>query len=144
MTTTIPLSPVELLKDYLVDEIGHEVPGGIVVGPLSDEQQQKGGISVMAAGLPKREKYVPVMWQRLQLRVIAPSLDIADAIAQHAFAALDEKSRIIMTQTSTGSQYLVHYIGVSGGPSMHFDSPETWEDLLFAEVMVGTQPISTS
>jgi hypothetical protein len=137
------ISPAEIVRDILVRlSTPGLAPGGIFVGPANDEAQQLGCISIMAAGLPVVEKYTPVQWVRAQMRCLAGSLSEADAVAQAAQRDLHGRSRLIARMASTDQRYLVHLINVTAGPSMHFDSAETWEVLLFAEVMVGTTPIT--
>jgi hypothetical protein len=59
------------------------------------------------------------------------------------FTELNQKVRVVAYQASTGERYLVHLVNVTAGPSMHYDSPETWETLLFAELMIAATPIQT-
>jgi hypothetical protein len=135
------MSPVALLKAMLESSIGADAPGGVVIGPATDAKQQLGVIQLMAAGLPKEEQYAPLLWQRVQVRCVGPTLLVAEVIAGLILLRLNNTSRATVPQASTNKTWLVHSLRVIGGPSMHFDTPETWETLLFAELMVGTQPV---
>jgi hypothetical protein len=119
-------SPAELMLDVLtVAAIGAE----IVVGPANDAQQQSGAVSIVDAGLPITEAYLPIVWVRTQLRCLAGDLSTADVIARRVYAALNGKVRTTATMSSTGDTYLIHLMNVTAGPTMHYDSPETWETL---------------
>jgi hypothetical protein len=98
----------------------------------------------VAAGLPVLEKYVDVQWMRCQMRCLAGTLDVAETISQKVYRALNGRGRTVARMASTDQRYLVHLINITAGPSMHYDSPETWETLLFAELMIGTQAITPS
>ena len=137
------VSPAELMLDVLERKLHPNVaPGGIVVGPASDAQQQAGVVSIVDAGLPRLERYQSLVWDRAQMRCIAPTLASADKIARGVQFALHMQGRIIARMESTGDKYLVHLVNIIAGPSMHFDSPETLETLIFAEMLVGTEPVS--
>lgn len=143
MSDLSEISPAELVADVLNRLSEPDLaPGGVVVGPATDAEQQAGVVSVMAAGLPQVERYVRVQWLRAQVRCLAPTLAEADEIAHRVNAALHGRNRTIARMASTDRRYLIHLSNVTSGPSMHYDSPETWETLLFVEIMIGTQPIS--
>lgn len=137
------VSPAELVADVL-NRLGRPdmATHGAVVGPANNAQQQEGVIQMVAAGLPVVERYTPVQWMRCQMRCLAGSLDHADTISQRVMNELNGKQRVIARMASTNRRYLVHLMTVTAGPSMHFDSSETWETLVFAEIMIGTEPIS--
>jgi hypothetical protein len=116
-------------------------PGGVVVGPATDAQQQAGVVSLMGAGLPVVERYLPLQWLRVQVRCLAPTLEEADKISFLVNKELHARTRVVARQRSTDHRFLVHLMNITAGPSMHYDSPETWETLLFGEVLIGTQPI---
>jgi hypothetical protein len=147
-----PISPAELTAD-LIRRYGSAVTNegyALVVGPANDTQQQGGVISLMAAGLPVIEKYAPLQWHRTQARCIAGDLGTADIIAQLVQRDIHGVSRKLCFQTpnpaypeDTGRWFLVHLVNVTAGPSHHYDSPETWESLLFAELMIGTDPVAS-
>lgn len=135
-TTEQVVSPAELLLDILMAYVpASEVPGGFAVGPLSNDQQQSGAVSIMLAGRPTlRNGHTNA---RLQMRCIAPTLDQCDRIAFVLDYVLQQLKRIEARQYSTGEIYLVHWIIPDAGPSHHRDSDATWEALLFAEMMIG-------
>jgi hypothetical protein len=93
------------------------------------------------AGMPVVEQYRPVVWVRSQFRCLSGSLEHADRIARGLQFFLNGLTRTLVVQPSTGETYLVHSVTVSAGPSTHYDSPETWEYLLFTESLIGTEPI---
>mgnify|MGYP001558341520 CR=1 FL=1 len=136
------ISPAEIVAD-LLERWGDPSAAaeGVVVGPTSAQQQQSGVVSVTAAGLPVVEKYAPLQWMRAQIRCLAPTLGKADTIAQSVQRDLHGIVRKKARMASSGEWYLVHLANITAGPSMHYDSPETWETLLFAEVMLGSQPL---
>lgn len=143
MLNAAEISPAELVADALTRWGDPNLaPGGVVVGPSNDTQQQLGVISITAAGLPTVERYVPIVWMRAQIRCLAGTLDQAEQLAQGVQRNLHARIRLRCRQKSTDSWYLIHQANITAGPSMHYDSPETWESLLFAEVMIGTQPLS--
>lgn len=136
------ISPSELMADVLTRlGLPDIAPGGIVVGPANDAQQQAGVVSIVDAGLPVVEKYKPLVWVRTQLRCLSGSLADADMIAHKVQESLHGRVRLVARMASTDQRYLVHMVSVTSGPSMHFDSAETWETLLFAEAMISTDPL---
>lgn len=145
MSLPQPLSPAELTADFLNRYGSVVLDGGytVVVGPASDAQQQAGVISLMAAGLPTIEKYAPLQWHRAQARCLAGDLSTADTLAQAVQADTHGIFRKLCYQASADSWFLIHLSNVTVGPSMHYDSPETWETLMFVELMIGTQPVAT-
>lgn len=137
------ISPAELVQDVLLRlcEPGF-APGGIVTGPATDAQQQAGVVSLTQAGLPVVERYSPIVWMRCQVRCLAPTLDLADRLGWAVQRNLEGlPNRVVARMASTDRRYLVHLSSVTAGPSEHYDSPETWEALLFAELMIGTEPL---
>ncbi len=113
-----------------------------IVGPASDEQQQAGVYSVMAAGLPVPDLYSPIQWSRIQIRCLGPTLDVVDTMSQDLYIFLHTlPNRTLGHMTSTDKDYLIHVMNPSAGPSQHFTTPETWEALVFVEMMIGTQPV---
>jgi hypothetical protein len=93
----------------------------------------------MAAGLPVVEEYVPIQWARVQMRCLAGTLAQADNISQAVQRDIHAKVRKFVYMASTDSWYLLHLCKITAGPSMHFDSPETWETLVFAELMLSNE-----
>lgn len=146
-----PISPAELTAD-LIRRYGNAVNDEnftVVVGPANDGQQQDGVISLMAAGLPTIEKYAPLQWHRSQARCLAGDLATADLIAQCVQRDVHGVVRKVCYQTpnpaypaDTGQWFLIHLSNVTVGASAHYDSPETWEYLLFAELMIGNVPVA--
>lgn len=137
------LSPAELVADVL-NRLGRPdiAPHGCIVGPANNVQQQEGVIQMVAAGLPVVDLYTPTQWMRCQMRCLAGTLDDAEKISQRIKADFHERQRTIGRMASTNRRYLIHIMNITAGPSMHFDSSETWETLVFAEIMIGTDPIS--
>jgi hypothetical protein len=133
-------SPAEIFKNLVIERTARDVVKHVVVGPLSNAQQQEGGISIMDAGSGRDELYLPLAHPRLQLRCVGPSLDRSEQIGRHVAAALQDVLRFEVAQDSTGEKYLVHTCTITG-PSAHRDTEGTWEYLVFADTMMGTQPI---
>lgn len=135
------ISPGELVKDALERWGAPNVAPYIVVGPANHDQQQAGVASITAAGLPLVERYSPLQWSRVQIRCLHGTLDGAETIAQAVFRDLNQRVRLKVRQASTDAWYVLHLSNVTAGPSYHYDSPETWECLVFAEVLIGTQKL---
>lgn len=143
--TIQPISPSELLKVIMDDELDPEIVPNVVVGGADNDQQDAGVVSLMDAGTQKPELYTKLLWVRSQIRCLHPDLATVDVIGRHVYDVLQEygKKRHVVGQPSTGNLYLVNGIYVSTGPSMHKDSQETTEDLLFASVCVHSDPVGT-
>lgn len=142
MNSLDEISPAEITRDVLRRWCDPDIaPEGVVVGPADDDMQQGGVVSITPAGLPKPELYTPLQWMRCQIRCLAGTLDLAETIGQAVQRDLHGRGRTRARMASTDRWYLVHLINVVAGPSAHYDSPETWETLLFAEVLIGTQPV---
>ncbi len=131
------ISPAELVKFVLDNEA---VGTTVVVGPASNAQQQEGVISIVQAGLPVIEKYAAIQWMRCQVRCLSSTLQGADRIAWAVQAKLHGRQRVLAVQGSTNETFLIHLMNITAGPSMHYDTPETHETLLFAEIMIGSEP----
>ena len=139
-----PVSPTELLKSILDQEIPTElIPGGVIVGSCTDAAIQAGCVSLMDAGQPRRERYLPLVSVRAQIRCLAPTLDHIDRIARGVYDRLDQRGRIVAVLRSTGEEYLIHRVNLEVGPSFHRDSAENWEALLFAEMLIGLDPVGS-
>jgi hypothetical protein len=136
------LSPAELMMALINGaDPSYDLPLAIV-GPANDSQQQVGVISIIDAGLPvQRRDNLPIVWVRSQFRCLAGTVSDAERIGRRLASFLDGHVRTAVIQESTEQTYLIHGTEVSAGPSMHFDTPETWEALLFTESMIGTEPI---
>lgn len=139
-----PLSPAELLRIILLNEVDARIVRGsppVIVGPATNEQQQAGVVSVTDSGPLRAERYIPVVYPRLQIRCMAHAIDVSDRIGYHVHDILQNRHRQVVTD-STDTQWLVHRVAVLSGPSLHFDSQATWEQLMFVEMMVGREPVS--
>jgi len=137
-----PVSPSELLRDILLREIPVAlIPGGVAIGSMADSQVKLGCISLMDAGQPGMEEYTPLVHVRAQIRCLAPSLEHVDRIVRVVWSRVQGRNRTIARQDSTSLEFLIHRMRVSAGPSMHRDSPENWETLLFAELLIGLYPV---
>jgi hypothetical protein len=136
------ISPAELVADVLnrLSDPGL-APAGAIVGPATDAQQQAGVVSITQAGLPVVELYAPIVHMRAQVRCLAGTLDLADKLAQRVQLALHGKNRLVGRMASTDTRYLIHSMIVNAGPSAHYDSPETWESLMFVHMIIGTEPL---
>lgn len=144
MTAVYPISPAELFADVLSRFTSRDIVPHIVVGGLSQTQQNEGGVAIMDAGAGKTELYSPLLRPRMQLRCIAPTLAEVDVITRHVGLSLDAMpARVTAHQASTDEDYLLYFVNVSGGPSSHWDTEETWEGLLFADTMISTVPVTT-
>lgn len=131
------ISPAQILR-ILVEQLGLTAR----VGALSDADQQAGAVSIMTAGMPRVEVYSPLVTVRPQFRCVAPSLVIADQLALAIQIGLPSGRQVV--QQADGDSYLMHYLTIDSGPSMHFDSEETWETLIFGDAMFGTVPVETA
>lgn len=142
MTEGLEVSPAELAADIINRlALPGMAPAGAVVGPTNDVQNQAGVISCMASGLPVVDIYSPVQWMRCQMRCLSGTLGEAELISQRAYRQFNGQNRLICYQSSTAQRYLVHATRVTQGVSMHYDSPETWEALLHAELLISTDPL---
>lgn len=142
MSTDVPISVCEIVKHFLEENLDVEVfPGGVYVGPAGDDDQQLGCISLVEAGQSERELYLPIISARIQVRCVARTLEHVERMGRTCYLLLNDVNREVGHQPSTNQNFLIHLMSVVAGPSTHFDSPETWENLLFVAVMIGTQPI---
>jgi hypothetical protein len=136
------ISPAEVFMVALRGLVDSTTVPHVVVGPLSFLQQQAGGVSLMDSG-EVRSETLPLVRPRLQVRCIAPTLGQCEVIGRTVELAIQTQSgRQIITQPSTGEQFLLHTMTVNGAPSAHRDTDSTWEYLLFAEAMMGTIPVA--
>ena len=139
----LPVSPMELFKVLCErDADPRIVSGGFWSGGAEQNAQQLGAVALMPAGLVQIDRYAPVQWERVQARCMAHTLAHSTRIAQHMKDLFHVRHRELVTQHSSGNTYLIHRTALIAGPSAHWDSPATWENLMFFEVMVGTQPVS--
>lgn len=137
------LSVSELLQGYLETrgDVIDAAPGGVCVGPADNAMQQAGCVVLTDQGTFGREIYTATERLRVSCRCLAPTTELAERIARSVVDACHRKTRVVMRQPSDGQDYLVHWIEVAGGYSIHRDSDVTWEGLLFVELWVGTCPI---
>lgn len=138
-----PFSPAEVVADLLTRYGRAAATYDVVVGPTTHEQKQAGVISLMAAGLPQIEKYVPLMWHRSQVRCFGGDLATADTIAGLVQRDIHGLVRKTCYQASNDSWYLVHLSNITVGPSMHYDTEMSWETLLYAELLIADDPVAT-
>jgi len=141
MTNRVPVSPAELLMVIVNNEVDRTlIPAGAVVGQATDAQQQAGVVAIVASGDGRPEMYAPILWPRLQMRCVAPTLSHTDRMGRHLYELLHDHPRTEV-RDSEGNEWLVNGVYISTAPSDHWDSAETWENLLFATMCVATQPI---
>jgi hypothetical protein len=117
------------------------VPGGVVVGPADADQKQAGCLAIADAGMPKQERYLPLVWVRTSIRVFGPTYEATDRIARHVYEILNGRGRQLIQQDSTAETYLVHMVNVTSGPTVMTENSDTWEELLYAEALIGTDPV---
>lgn len=135
------VSPAKLLKIFITDNASREiVPHGAVVGGADDVEQQAGVVALMDAGNTKDELYAPLLWKRVQVRCMGGSLYQADQIGNHVFWLLHGQRWMVM-EDEAEFLWFVHGIHCTAGPSHHIDSSETWENLFFANITVGRDPV---
>ena len=77
-----PLSPAELLRALLLNEVDPGVVPNIVIGPATADQQAAGVAQIVDVGKAKVERYVPLIWPKHQIRCLAPTLSQADQIGR--------------------------------------------------------------
>lgn len=137
-------SPIEVFRGLAQTRLDPAIvaPASIAVGPLNDAQQDAGGISIVDAGQGNAEVYLPLIRPRFQMRCVAPTLARCEEIGWHvAFTLHNLPPRIVAPQASSADLYLVHVVAVSSGPSAHRDTEGTWEYLVHADTMMGTEPV---
>lgn len=134
--------PSELLKVFLEENVlESEVPGGVFVGAAPDGAQQAGCVSLADAGSSREEEEnVRLLWKRIQVRCMGPTLWEAERVGKHVFDLL-RGQRWLVIEDSNGNRWLVHSISVSASPSQHLDSAETQEVLGFVSVTLGADPV---
>lgn len=141
LTRNAIVSPAELLMIFINQYANPEIiPGGAVVGGATDDQQQAGCVSIMDAGNTKDEMYAPLLWKRCQIRCMGSSLDVVDNIGNHIFDLIDDQQNLEI-EDQRGKKWFVLGIYCATGTSHHFDSSETFESLLFANITVARDPI---
>lgn len=131
------VDPAQIVK-ILVEALGLTAK----VGALSNDDQQSGAVSIMAAGMPQVQLYAPLISMRAQFRCVGPTLIRANEMALTIQLGLPSGRQIV--QQADGDKYLVHMVTIDSGPSMHFDSEETQETLIFGDVTIGSVPVETA
>lgn len=124
------------------DTLKDVAPGGVTVGAPEQDKQQLGAVAVAPAGQSRNEKYLPLVRQLIGVRCIATSEVVAERMAGEVKRLLHEVRRRVIAQPSTDQQYLIHWITVTGGPSLVAGVTEDFKEVsLIIEVMVGTEPV---
>lgn len=136
-----PISPAELMMSLVRSRTSEDIVPNIAVGPLSEEAKREGGVSIVTAGNAAEESTDLVIRPRIQLRCVSGSLATAEQMARHVTLQIHGLGRTVVQQPSSGDEYLIHWVRVTGGPSDHFDTAESFEGLMFADTMIGTTPI---
>lgn len=132
-----PVSPCEILEVLLNGAMDAEiVPFGCVVGPVSDQQAQGGVVSLTEGGATSVDTYVPIIWARIQIRCLAPTLATVDAIGFHVAACVFDMRRIVVTTPSTGQSWLVYGVTMATMPSHHYNTAEDFEALMYVTLGV--------
>lgn len=143
MSATQPLSPSELFKSMLEDNIDAElIPGGVIVGAPTDAAKDSGCIAIIESGEPSHELYAPLVHPRIQVRCIARELELAERQGRACHEQFNQRNRTVVTQGSTGEDFLIHFTNVLAGPSAAKHDGEHWESVLFITGMIGTQAIT--
>jgi hypothetical protein len=135
--------PTEILKAFLDGNVVEAVvPGGVFVGAAPDEAQQVGCVSLADAGSSKpEEENARLLWKRVQVRCMGPTLWEAEKVGKHVFDLL-RRQRWLVIEDSNGNGWLVHGIYITASPSQHLDSAETQEVLGFINITIGADPVS--
>jgi hypothetical protein len=135
--------PTELVKVFIEDNTDEtSVPGGVYVGAAPDDAQQQGCVSLADAGSSKPEdEGVRLLWKRVQVRAMGPTLWEAERVGKYVFDLLRSQRWLTITD-SNGHTWMVHGIYITASPSQHMDSPETWEVLGFINITIGADPVS--
>lgn len=137
-----PVSPAELMMHLVLDRTSRDIVPHATVGPMNEEQLREGGVQISTAGATRPES-VGLIYPRIQIRCIASELADAERMARYVYESLHGTHRAAVTQDS-GDTWLIHGVQITGGPSDHFDTSETWEGLMFADTMIGTVPVPSS
>jgi len=135
----------ELIMTLLqgAETIEEVAPGGVTVGAPEQNKQQAGAVSLAPAGQSRNEKYLPLVRQLVGIRCIATSELVAERMAGEVKRQLHETRRVIVAQPSTDQRYLIHWITVTGGPSLVAGATEDFKEVtLTVEAMVGTDPVA--
>ena len=142
---TTEFSPLEVFGAFVQTILGAEVPaGGVVVGPATKEQQAAGVVCVMPTGTWRNDTSSLVVWQRLNVRCIAPSFADAESIGQHVYLSFNTEGRHrhILAQASNGHTYLVHAANPSVGTPFYNSDDSVWEFLVVVEALFGLGPVT--
>jgi hypothetical protein len=136
------LSVIELLKAYLIDwGIGDVAVGGVTAGAASNFEQEHGVLSLTDAGIASRELYTSTTRRRISIRCLSPTVDQTEQLSRLVIDACHRKHRVQQRLPSDGQVYLILFMEINGGPTMHRDSEVTWEMLVYVELWVHTIPV---
>lgn len=135
----------ELVK-YILDasaEVTAAAPGGASAEAAAQSMMDRGCVSVQNAGNSglEQSRGAPLQRKRLAVHCYAPTEEQADRIqraVEHAFNLVARKTVYV----STGDGYVVHTIMVNGGPNGRRENATTWDEFMFAEALVGNQPLT--
>lgn len=139
------VSVPELVMKMLSDDpdLKTVTAGGITVGPASVDAQKLGAIVLAESGITAVERDLPLVRQRMTVRCLGQTMQLAERIASAVFRALHAKGRREVLQGSNGKTYLVHETLINGGPASSVgDEKSIWEDTLFLETLIGTQEVA--
>lgn len=116
--------------------------GGVRAGPADNVQQEAGVLVLADVGTAGREKYTPTTRRRISIRCLGPTIEHVGKLSRLVIDVCDKKNRVTQRLPSDDKKYLIHWMEINGGPSMHRDSEVTWEMLVFVELWVHTEPIT--
>jgi len=137
------LSVIELLKAYLDEqgELADVAVGGVRAGPADNIQQEAGVLVLADVGSAGKELWTNSTRRRISIRCLGPTIEHVGRLSRLVIDACHKKNRITQRLPSDDKKYLIHWMEVNGGPSLHRDSEVTWEMLVFVELWVHTVAI---
>jgi len=137
------LSVIELLKAYLDEqgELADVAVGGVRAGPADNIQQDAGVLVLADAGSAGKELWTNSTRRRISIRCLGPTIEHVGRLSRLVIDVCHKKNRITQRLPSDDKKYLIHWMEVNGGPSLHRDSEVTWEMLVFVELWVHTVAI---
>lgn len=138
------VSIIELFRAYLEEqgELMDVAAGGVRAGPADNIQQEAGVLVLADTGMARRQIYTPTVWRRISIRCLGKTISKVEALSRQVINTCHKKNRITQRLPSDDKKYLIHWMEVNGGPSLHRDSEVTWEMLVFVELWVHTEPIA--
>lgn len=139
---TLP-SSLELLQQLLLADaaVTTLAQGGVIGDATTQEQKQAGVVELAKAGTGSIEQYLPLMRDRISVRCVGPDTDYTDRLSRAVQRALHQRNRVIVTQPSTNERFLVHSVSINGGPTAVRDDDNVWGEVMFAELLVGTEEV---